>query len=87
MPAKRGISIGDYPLSGIVRRVRRQADVYGLTAPPETFRRNRAARDFQRRRSRWEVRVKALRHVPPPRRPFGWKKGDEWRPDPPDEVA
>ena len=28
------------------------ADVYGLTAPPETFRRNRAYRDWQRRKSR-----------------------------------
>jgi transcriptional regulator with XRE-family HTH domain len=45
------------------------ADVYGLTAPPETFRRSRVYRDWQRRRSRWEVRVKQLRNVPPPREP------------------
>jgi transcriptional regulator with XRE-family HTH domain len=43
--------------------------VYGLTAPPETFRRNRKYRDWERRRSRWEVRVKQLRAVPPPRKP------------------
>ncbi len=45
------------------------ADVYGLTAPPETFRRNRVYRDWQRRRSRWEVRVQRFRRDPPPVRP------------------
>ncbi|MDG4815613.1 helix-turn-helix transcriptional regulator [Micromonospora sp. WMMD956] len=44
------------------------ADVYGLARPPETFYRNRAYRDAMRRRSRWEVRVAKLRHVPPPPR-------------------
>lgn len=63
------------------------ADIYGLTSPPETFRRNRAARDFYRRRSRWEVRVKMLRNVPPPRRPFGWQLDDDWKPDPPDAFV
>lgn len=57
------------------------ADVYGLTAPPETFRRNRRYRDWQRRRSRWEVRVKLLRNEPPPRYPYG-KPGWQWQPDP-----
>ncbi|MFF3851841.1 helix-turn-helix domain-containing protein [Micromonospora sp. NPDC002575] len=50
------------------------ADVYGLARPPETFYRNRAYRDAMRRRSRWEVRVAKLRHVPPPPRavpPYG----------------
>jgi transcriptional regulator with XRE-family HTH domain len=56
------------------------ADVYGLTAPPETFRRNRKYRDWQRQRSRWEVRVKMLRSAPPPRFPYG-KPGWEWRLD------
>jgi transcriptional regulator with XRE-family HTH domain len=45
------------------------ADVYGLTAPPETFRRDRAYRDWQRRQSRWEVRVRQLRLLPRPVRP------------------
>lgn len=44
------------------------ADTYGLARPPETFRRSRAHRDMQRRRSQWEVRVKQHRGVPPPRR-------------------
>ncbi|SCE73965.1 Helix-turn-helix domain-containing protein [Micromonospora haikouensis] len=50
------------------------ADVYGLARPPETFYRNRSYRDAMRRRSRWEVRVAKLRHVPPPPRavpPYG----------------
>ena len=41
-------------------------DVYGLARPPETFHRNRRYRDAQRRRSRWEVRVKQFRYDPPP---------------------
>lgn len=45
------------------------ADVYGLTAPPETFRRRREYREWQRRVSRWEVRVKQLRTAPRPERP------------------
>jgi DNA-binding XRE family transcriptional regulator len=42
-------------------------DKYGLARPPETFHRDRAVRDEQRRRSRWEVRVKQFRSAPPPR--------------------
>ncbi len=45
-------------------------DVYGLAAPPETFRRDRAVRDMQRKRSQWEVRVAKFRNVPPPPDPF-----------------
>lgn len=45
------------------------ADGYGLARPPETFRRDRAIRDFERSRSRWEVRVAQLRSEPPPRAP------------------
>jgi len=41
-------------------------DIYGLVRPPETFWRDRAARDAQRRRSQWEVRVAKYRHDPPP---------------------
>lgn len=41
-------------------------DVYGLARPPETFYRNRARRDAQRRRSQWEVRVARYRNTPPP---------------------
>lgn len=58
------------------------ADGFGLARPPETFRRNRAARDHERRISRWEVRVKQLRHAPRPKRPFGWREEDDWRADP-----
>ncbi len=47
------------------------ADVYGLAAPPETFRRSRAHRDWIRRVSRWEVRVAMLRNVPRPDPPRG----------------
>jgi transcriptional regulator with XRE-family HTH domain len=42
------------------------ADCFGLARPPETFRRNRAMRDYQRRRSQWEVRVAQYRTDPPP---------------------
>jgi transcriptional regulator with XRE-family HTH domain len=54
-------------------------DLYGLTAPPETFRRNRIYRDYLRRRSRWDVRVAMLRNAPlpvPPGRPSEWKDGN-----------
>jgi transcriptional regulator with XRE-family HTH domain len=44
------------------------ADKYGLARPPETFARDRQLRDAQRRRSRWEVRVKQFRSDPPPAR-------------------
>lgn len=56
------------------------ADVYGLTAPPETFRRNRRYRDWQRQRSRWEVRAKLLRGQPAPPVPYG-RSGWQWRQD------
>ena len=49
------------------------ADVYGLTSPPETFRRSRAYRDYQRRLSQWEVRVAKLRTAPRPRPPRRWE--------------
>jgi transcriptional regulator with XRE-family HTH domain len=42
------------------------ADRYGLARPPETFHRDRARRDARRALSRWQVRVKLLRDVPPP---------------------
>lgn len=41
-------------------------DKYGLVCPPETFIRDRARRDSQRRRSQWEVRVKQHRNEPWP---------------------
>jgi DNA-binding XRE family transcriptional regulator len=47
-------------------------DVYGLTRPPETFRRDRESRDMQRARSQWEVRVAKFRSVPPPPYPPDW---------------
>jgi transcriptional regulator with XRE-family HTH domain len=51
---------------------------YGLAYPPETFRRNRAYRDWQRAQSVWEVRVAKYRRAPPPRQP----RGDAaWLPD------
>jgi transcriptional regulator with XRE-family HTH domain len=42
------------------------ADQYGLARPPETFYRDRTRRDALRALSRWEVRVKLHRSVPPP---------------------
>lgn len=50
-------------------------DRYGLSRPPETFRRDRVARDAQRRRSVWEVRVAQQRHVPPPPADRRWARG------------
>lgn len=50
------------------------ADQYGLAAPPETFRRDRAMRDMQRRRSQWEVRVAKYRSVPPPPDPLALER-------------
>lgn len=47
------------------------ADRYALARPPETFRRDRARRDYERRRSQWEVRVAKYRNDPPPRPPGG----------------
>lgn len=47
------------------------ADGFGLQRPPETFRRSRARRDYERRRSQWDVRVAKFRNDPPPRPPTG----------------
>jgi transcriptional regulator with XRE-family HTH domain len=47
-------------------------DRFGLARPPETFHRDRARRDAQRARSRWEVRVaKCWSHSEPPIVPDG----------------
>jgi len=57
------------------------ADGFGLARPPETFRRNRKYRDWQRARSRREVRNHGstyVRSYRPPR----MDPGDEWKPDP-----
>lgn len=62
------------------------ADGFGLARPPETFRRNRVLRDYERRMSRWEVRVKQYRSAPAPRLPANWRRGGDWRPDPDVEV-
>jgi transcriptional regulator with XRE-family HTH domain len=45
------------------------ADGYGLARPPETYRKSRRRRDYEREMSRWQVRVKQLRNEPPPRQP------------------
>ena len=50
---------------------------YGLTAPPETFRRSRAYRDYVRRQSQWEVRVAQFTR----RAPAGAPPGDDGWPD------
>jgi transcriptional regulator with XRE-family HTH domain len=56
------------------------ADQYGLTRPPETFLRDRRARDERRARSQWEVRVAQLRNAPEPPRPGARRKAlEEWR--------
>jgi transcriptional regulator with XRE-family HTH domain len=47
-------------------------DQYGLVRPPETFYRDRALRDQQRRRSQWEARPAEYRNVPPPPMPRGY---------------
>jgi transcriptional regulator with XRE-family HTH domain len=49
-------------------------DRYGLSRPPETFRRDRSRRDAQRARSRWEVRVAQTRHLPPPLTAREWQR-------------
>jgi transcriptional regulator with XRE-family HTH domain len=57
------------------------ADGYGLARPPETFRRNRRARDYQRRLSQQDVRNHGsltVRDWLPP----GMEPGDEWLRDP-----
>ena len=48
------------------------ADIYGLARPPETFYRDRAERDAQRRRLQWEVRVAKYRNDPPPPNRTEW---------------
>lgn len=45
------------------------ASIFGLAKPPETFRRSRVLRDWERQRSQWEVRAKKYRAVPPPQSP------------------
>jgi hypothetical protein len=60
------------------------ADGLGLARPPETFRRNRTVRDYQRRRSQWDVRVAQFRTAPQPRLPRGWREIDDWIADPSD---
>ena len=54
------------------------ADGFGLARPPETFRRNRAQRDYERRRSQWEVRVNKFRNAPCPEPPRVRDTQDEW---------
>lgn len=54
------------------------ADIFGLARPPETFRRDRAARDYARRQSQWEVGRGIQRSLPPPTGRFipfveGWR--------------
>ncbi|GAA3221444.1 hypothetical protein GCM10017691_06530 [Pseudonocardia petroleophila] len=49
-------------------------DRYGLSRPPETFRRDRRRRDAQRARSVWEVRVAQQRHRPPPPTAREWQR-------------
>jgi transcriptional regulator with XRE-family HTH domain len=59
------------------------ADIYGLAAPPETFYRDRAYRDAQRRLSVWQVRVKQNRNAPRPPDPKTAARY-RWDPDSPD---
>jgi transcriptional regulator with XRE-family HTH domain len=61
------------------------ADGLGLARPPETFRRNRTVRDYQRRRSQWDVRVAQFRTAPQPRLPRGGREIDDWIADPSDD--
>ena len=58
------------------------ADGYGLVRPPETFRRNRRFRDWQRRQSRRDVREHGSLYADRRSRPPGMKPGYEWIPDP-----
>ncbi|HVU92486.1 MAG TPA: helix-turn-helix transcriptional regulator [Jatrophihabitans sp.] len=59
------------------------ADGYGLVRPPETFRRNRQYRDWQREQSRRDVREHGSLSAYRPARPPGMAPGEEWKPDPP----
>jgi len=45
------------------------ADEFGLSRPPETYRRSRVVRDAERKYSEWSVRVKQHRNEPPPPNP------------------
>jgi transcriptional regulator with XRE-family HTH domain len=57
------------------------ADGFGLARPPETFRRDRARRDYERRLSQWQVRVAKFRNAPEPRPPVRWRRLDEYEDD------
>ena len=57
------------------------ADGFGLARPPETFRRDRKQRDYERQLSRWQVRVAKFRNAPPPRPPVRWRRLDEYEDD------
>jgi transcriptional regulator with XRE-family HTH domain len=57
------------------------ADGFGLARPPETFRRSRAQRDYERRRSQWEVRVNRYRYAPCPEPPRQRNTGGQWADD------
>jgi transcriptional regulator with XRE-family HTH domain len=57
------------------------ADGFGLARPPETFRRSRERRDYERRLSQWQVRVNKYRAAPPPRPPVQWRRLDEYEDD------
>jgi transcriptional regulator with XRE-family HTH domain len=57
------------------------ADGFGLARPPETFRRNRAQRNYERRLSQWQVRVQKFRNAPEPEPPLNRLDGDEWADD------
>jgi transcriptional regulator with XRE-family HTH domain len=57
------------------------ADGFGLARPPETFRRNRERRDYERRLSQWQVRVAKFRNAPEPQPPVNWRRLDEYEDD------
>lgn len=54
------------------------ADGFGLARPPETFRRDRKQRDYERRLSQWQVRVAKFRNAPEPNPPIEWRRRDEY---------
>lgn len=57
------------------------ADGFGLARPPETFRRDRNQRDYERQLSQWQVRVAKFRNAPEPRPPIRWRRLDEYEDD------
>jgi len=57
------------------------ADGFGLARPPETFRRDRRRRDYERRLSQWQVRVAKYRNAPEPSPPVEVRRGDEYEDD------